>query len=105
MFSVLIFCFCVHSILGASNRILGRRNSGGLKLKELTDSEKLSQLFRIEKDGYFTDTEQIEVKPFAGINIQTEAQKLAANLRWISNEEIGVTAMQVMLQINMKIFF
>ncbi|KAL4236844.1 VWFA and cache domain-containing protein 1 [Mactra antiquata] len=47
------------------------------------------------EDGYFTDTSQDEVKPFNGIDIQVEAQKLSANLRWLSNEEIGVTKMQM----------
>jgi len=94
MFAV-VLSLMVQCILCANDRNLYRRNSGGLNIKELTDAEKLSKLFKIESDGYFTDTEQVQVKPFSGINIQNEARKLSANLRWISNEEIGVTAMQV----------
>lgn len=66
--------------------------SGGLNLKDLGDGDSLTKLFA--SDGYFTDTRQEEIKPFNGINIQNEAQKLSANLRWLSNEEIGVTTMQ-----------
>ena len=66
---------------------------GGLSLKDLTDGEGLTKLFA--SDGYFRDTSQEEVKPFGGINIQYEAQKLSASLRWLSNDEIGVTTMQV----------
>ena len=66
---------------------------GGLSLKDLADSEGLTKLFA--SDGYFTDTSQENVKPFGGIKIQYEAQKLSASLRWISNDEIGVTTMQV----------
>ena len=66
---------------------------GGLSLKELADSEGLTKLFA--SDGYFMDTSQEKVKPFGGINIKYEAQKLSASLRWISNDEIGVTTMQV----------
>lgn len=73
-----------------SDNDIGR---GGLSLKELTDSEGLTKL--IASDGYFTDTSQETVKPFGGINIKYEAQKLSASLRWISNDEIGVTKMQV----------
>lgn len=65
---------------------------GGLSLKDLTDSEVLTELFA--NDGYFRDTSQEDVKPFDGINIQYEAQKLSASLRWLSNDEIGVTTMQ-----------
>ena len=68
---------------------------GGLSLKELADSEGLTKLFA--SDGYFMDTSQEKVKPFDGINIKYEAQKLSASLRWISNDEIGVTTMQVCL--------
>lgn len=93
--AVIVLIISVQGTQSLSDRLLNRRNSGGLNIKELTDAEKLSKLFQVENDGYFTDTEQVQVKPFAGINIQNEAQKISANLRWISNEEIGVTAMQV----------
>lgn len=65
----------------------------GLTLKDLGNSDSLTKLFA--SDGYFTDTTQEKVKPFNGISIQNEAQKLSANLRLLSNEEIGVTTMQV----------
>ena len=70
---------------------------GGLSLKDLADSEGLTKLFA--SDGYFTDTSQEDLKPFGGIKIQYEAQKLSASLRWLSNDEIGVTTMQVSLLI------
>jgi hypothetical protein len=72
-----------------SNKLKGT----GLTLKDLGNSESLTKLFA--SDGYFTDTTQEKVKPFNGISIQNEAQKLSANLRLVSNEEIGVTTMQV----------
>lgn len=59
------------------------------------DHEALKALFG--KDGYFSDTRQDHVDPsiLGGIRLQVEASKLSAKLRWISNEELGITHMQV----------
>jgi hypothetical protein len=49
-------------------------------------------------DGYsVTDNKQDPVSPemLGGIITQHESQKLAARLRWLSNDEIGITHMQV----------
>ncbi|KAL8604767.1 hypothetical protein ACOMHN_017726 [Nucella lapillus] len=47
-------------------------------------------------DGYVTDNKQDPVSPemLGGIIIQHESQKLSARLRWLSNDEIGITNMQ-----------
>lgn len=90
--TVLFLLVC--SVYSKSDNTSNRRTTSGFNSKD-PDVEKLSQLFKIESDGYFTDTEQVPVRPFSGVSIQNEAQKLSANLRWISNEEIGVTPMQV----------
>jgi hypothetical protein len=59
------------------------------------DHEALKALFG--EDGYFSDTRQDRVDPsiLGGIRLQVEASKLSAKLRWISNEELGITHMQV----------
>ena len=59
------------------------------------DHESLKALFG--EDGYFSDTRQDPVDPsiLGGIRLQVEASKLSAKLRWISNEELGITHMQV----------
>ena len=58
------------------------------------DHEALKALFG--EDGYFSDTRQDRVDPsiLGGIRLQVEASKLSAKLRWISNEELGITHMQ-----------
>ena len=50
-----------------------------------------------EGDGYVTDHKQDPVSPemLGGIIIQHESQDLSARLRWLSNDEIGITKMQV----------
>lgn len=50
-------------------------------------------------EGYVTDNKQDPVSPemLGGIIIQHESQKLSARLRWLSNDEIGITNMQVSL--------
>lgn len=51
----------------------------------------------IVDEGYVTDNKQEPVSPemLGGIIIQHESQKLSARLRWLSNDEIGITNMQV----------
>lgn len=58
------------------------------------DHAALKALFG--EDGYFSDTRQDTVDPsvLGGIRLQIEASKLSAKLRWISNEELGITHMQ-----------
>ena len=48
-------------------------------------------------DGYSFDVEQEPTYPrqMGGINIKEEARKLATKLRILSNEEMGITSMQV----------
>ncbi|KAH3694838.1 hypothetical protein DPMN_082279 [Dreissena polymorpha] len=57
------------------------------------EEESLDDFFA--SDGYLTNPEQEKVAPFGGIQVENEAKKLAARLRLISNEEIGVTKMQL----------
>lgn len=97
MIGIYVICTVLISAFGANDWNAVPRSdqlqTSGLNLKDLGDGDSLTKLFA--SDGYFTDTRQDEVKPFNGISIQNEAQKLSANLRWLSNEEIGVTTMQV----------
>lgn len=56
-------------------------------------------------DGYYRDNslskqEAINPKDFGGIIIEHQAQRLSAHLRRLTNEEIGVTTMQVNININ-----
>ena len=85
-----ILCFCCFVT------VYSQRNTGGLNLKQLQDGEKLAQI--LASDGYFADLEQEKVEPFGGISIETEAKKLGATLRWLSNEEVGVLKMQVIVK-------
>ena len=52
-------------------------------------------------DGYAFDTRQEAVDPrkMGGIRIENEARRLSSKLRRLSNNEIGVTAMQVSVYI------
>ena len=49
------------------------------------------------ENPYSIDPQQDPVSPemLGGIIIQHESQKLSAQLRWLSNDEIGITVMQV----------
>lgn len=50
-----------------------------------------------DDEGYLTDTRQKAVNPgdMGGVVIQQASQDLSARLRWLSNDEIGITNMQV----------
>ncbi|CAG5123242.1 unnamed protein product, partial [Candidula unifasciata] len=50
----------------------------------------------VEDEGYLTDTRQEAVNPgnIGGVVIQQASQDLSARLRWLSNDEIGITNMQ-----------
>ncbi|XP_061168196.1 VWFA and cache domain-containing protein 1-like [Saccostrea echinata] len=70
-------------------------SSGRLQLRNL--GEKEDKVYTgLNDDGYFPDTRQETPDPsvLGGIKIKHEAQKLSARLRWLSNEEIGITKMQ-----------
>ena len=71
-------------------------NSGKVHLKHLGEHGK-SVPSLLNEDGYFADTRQEKPDPhvLGGVHIEHEAQKLSAQLRWLSNEEIGITNMQV----------
>lgn len=74
-------------------------SSGRLHLRNLGEKDAHHDHVhtRASDDGYSPDTRQETPNPtvFGGIKIEHEARKLSARLRWLSNEEIGITKMQV----------
>lgn len=92
--------FCLYQIcasLGDEHKWIGKtvNESSHLKLKNL-DATTERRTFEYDEDGYVTDNKQDPISPelLGGIVIQHEAQKLSARLRWLSNDEIGITNMQ-----------
>lgn len=75
-------------------------DAGKIKLRNL-DATTDHRTFEFD-DGYVTDNRQDPVSPemLGGIIIQHESQKLSARLRWLSNDEIGITNMQVCTKLN-----
>ncbi|KAL5022166.1 hypothetical protein ScPMuIL_001321 [Solemya velum] len=72
----------------------GLGESNKISLRDVDGQERKQLMF--SDDSYFLDNRQDQVDPkqLGGIRIQNEAQKISAHLRWLSNEEIGVTKMQ-----------
>lgn len=73
----------------------GHKESNKISLRDVDGQERKQLMFSDE--SYYLDNRQVHVDPkqLGGIVIQDEAQKISAHLRWLSNEEIGVTKMQV----------
>ncbi|KAL3869969.1 hypothetical protein ACJMK2_042589 [Sinanodonta woodiana] len=105
LFSVKLICFLIVFVVQVSSQDTndlkdwlknGLNGAGRITIGDVDSNDDLSKLFT--QDGYFTDLDIIQdlpnIKALGGINIEHEAQKLSARLRWLSNEEIGVTAMQ-----------
>ncbi|XP_046344826.2 VWFA and cache domain-containing protein 1-like [Haliotis rufescens] len=69
--------------------------SGRIKLRNF-DTKHQRRTVEITDEGYLTDNRQETVSPkqLGGIVIQAESEKLSAGLRWLSNDEIGITKMQ-----------
>ncbi|KAK3089856.1 hypothetical protein FSP39_007106 [Pinctada imbricata] len=101
-----LLCYFVNYLviyLSVWNQIVSTEDSewlkgikpGKLRLKNLGERDKsFSKL--LSDDGYFADTRQEKPDPkvLGGVHIDHEAQQLSAQLRWLSNEEIGITNMQ-----------
>ena len=97
---------CLLSVITVLNQIclsvedgrqmLGKsvEDTGGLNVKNLDGTTDRRTFV---DDVYVTDNKQDPVSPemLGGIIIQHESQKLSARLRWLSNDEIGITNMQV----------
>lgn len=69
---------------------------GKINLKSFdSNSEKRTRLY--DDEGYYRDTSQDKPAPkdLDGIVIGNQALVLSARLRWLTNEEMGVTTMQV----------
>lgn len=100
---VLIYLFTLtFDVQAVSENVKWLKNisSGRLHLRNL--GEKGDEVHTKAGDGgYFRDTRQEipDSSAFGGIKIDHEAQKLSARLRWLSNEEIGITKMQVGIKI------
>lgn len=77
-------------------RDVNDRTQGKVSLHNIGEQDRLAKLL---DDGYFTDTRQDAVSPkiLGGIDIAKEASKISMQLRWITNQEIGITDMQVRL--------
>lgn len=97
-----IFTFDVQTV-SENVKWLKNISSGRLQLRNLEKDDKIHT--GVSDDGYFPDARQEPPDPsvLGGIRIEHEAQKLSARLRWLSNEEIGITKMQVMVLIISKI--
>lgn len=90
--------------LDPSNHHAGRINLRNIDL-EIDPSKRKIGGFSAASDSsnsddgeYFTDTRQEAVNPadMGGVIIQQASQDLSARLRWLSNDEIGITNMQVL---------
>lgn len=93
---VLLFSFDFWTCVNSEKWDRQIRDTENLNLHNLgSKNEKLTRLFT--KDGYFTDTRQDAVNPkvLGGIVIENEAYKLSQRLRWLRDEEMCVTNMQV----------
>lgn len=93
-----IFTFDVQTV-SENVKWLKNLSSGRLHLRNLGEKDDHHDHVhtRASDDGYSPDTRQETPNPtvFGGIKIEHEARKLSARLRWLSNEEIGITKMQV----------
>lgn len=92
-----IFTFDVQTV-SENVKWLKNLSSGRLHLRNLGEKDDHHDHVhtRASDDGYSPDTRQETPNPtvFGGIKIEHEARKLSARLRWLSNEEIGITKMQ-----------
>ncbi|CAL1540838.1 unnamed protein product [Lymnaea stagnalis] len=83
-----------------SNHHAGRINLRNIDLTDLDPSakRKIGGLSSSDSEDteYLTDTRQEAVNPtdMGGVIIQQASQDLSARLRWLSNDEIGITNMQ-----------
>ncbi|XP_055956054.1 VWFA and cache domain-containing protein 1 [Patella vulgata] len=95
--SVLLLMHRVDFTLQDDNNWIGNNgvNSDRIKLRNL-GARHHRRTADTDNDGYVTDNRQENVSPkmLGGIVIQHESQKLSARLRWLSNDEIGITTMQ-----------
>lgn len=100
--------FCLHlSVMFFCNHICASQEEDTKWVDEHVDDSRKIKLRNLDEttdrrtldldDGYVTDNRQDPVNPemLGGIIIQHESQKLSARLRWLSNDEIGITNMQV----------
>ncbi len=99
-FTVLLFMnYVVYSVQDDHNWIgQSSGSSGRIKLRNF-DVKHQRRTVEITDEGYLTDNRQESVSPkqLGGIVIQAESEKLSAGLRWLSNDEIGITNMQVIV--------
>ena len=97
-FSVLLMCNLFVCVVQNEHNWIGKASGASerIKLRSLGVKHQ-KQTGGIADEGYLTDNRQEAVSPkqLGGIVIQTESERLSAGLRWITNDEIGITKMQV----------
>ena len=78
-----------------------RKNSHNIGIVHFNNPKLLPSDAEVDDSRYVFDTSQEDVDPrrMGGIHIREEARKLAFKFNKLSNEEIGVTAMQVCMSV------